>query len=1364
MENNAVVGREGVDIPLVRVEIVFTDVVDGAISTTKWTIRDLPSEGSVWTTPAPPKPSDPASPAKVWRLNARIIETAPVEPQEFRFNNATEHWGLQDFYAFYPNNGDTAVGISVPDRFPQPGGTTTFTAHASNFRGDLSGCALDQQDHSQRDVQVEISLSPGLAFARTPQAPSGTEFDPSTRIWDIGTLATIDAQRRRIILDLPVAVALSNDSLADLPLEKRCLTAEVVSEAPSWRSKRENDTATVCLGEDPKVLLSSGEMVLFDFYPCVGVTNYPCTSADTLELVVEAERTNIALPGLDRVDVFQPGHRGRTWLQPESVYIHVRDPQGRGTKAENVIWSTVATMDLRDSQTKLTSSWEIKESVTVTAPGGGDAPGRWLLTNIYDDPNSNFDLLDAMDSSEVDYEFFSLEEEIGTDPTEYFIDVKIDFWEMGTYKALFGIAGRLSGTTYTDSGTYTFHVGPVSDLEVRDGGASRAVAAGQTAYTVMAVNNGPDAAPSVRVTGLPTGVTESFASEGSYDSASGVWTIGKLDTRPIRQASGLIPFPTLALVAAADAPDITAAIENTQNYSVCINSDGEDVAASDQSVCESTSGNSWHTAAYYDYKDGNNTATIAVESGTGAGAADVPRLLSLQRYGTIAILRWMKVDQVNGFRVTHYHVERDGVIVANDVKEDILGNVYVDLGVDINEPHVSYRVRAVNRLRVPGPWSLPAGGVLAEAPGAPTGLTATASDEVGRIDLSWFAPSAESGLSYRIEHSSDGLSYDVLVQSQSGPTYTHSGLRPATIQYYRVATLKGGVSSRYVYADATTKIEPEAPRGLTATASDVVGRIELGWMAPAGADSSLSYRIEHATNSAGPWQVLDASYVGLTYTDNGRSPATRQYYRVRAVKDLVPSSWAYAEATTKIKPGPPSGLTATASVVVGRINLSWFAPSADSGLGYRIEHSSDGQSWQVLAQSQSGLTYTHNGLSPATRQYYRVATVKDGVNSVWAEAEATTKSDPGTPTGLTATRGYGVGRIDLSWFPPSTGSSPRYRIEHATNSAGPWRVLSSSYSGLTYSHHGLSPGTTHFYRVRAVKDGVTSGWVYAHDTTEAQPVLDERGRTVNVEHRAPLWPENLRFSSVDRTSVTLVWDPPANDGGTPVTGYEYRVYGPCAAGAIDSVCDVVGPTRVSGTSRRITGLNVEGDYEFQVRALNAAGAGDWSLPVQKTVGAATAGGGRVILSPSRLTVPEGGEATYRVKLSSSPTLPLWVIMHWDGDDNQKMEGELPVQQFKALLPSGYDTGPLEGLDCGPYHGEYDWDMAYAWNVGVPITVMAAEDDNSVNGRLTIRHSIYTMPAECLGLSPDPDDPDKNLDPVYDDMFGIALEVMERDND
>ncbi len=54
----------------------------------------------------------------------------------------------------------------------------------------------------------------------------------------------------------------------------------------------------------------------------------------------------------------------------------------------------------------------------------------------------------------------------------YLSNVKVEFWALGTYKALHEISGRLSTNTYRGSGTYTFHVGHVSELGVRDGRAS----------------------------------------------------------------------------------------------------------------------------------------------------------------------------------------------------------------------------------------------------------------------------------------------------------------------------------------------------------------------------------------------------------------------------------------------------------------------------------------------------------------------------------------------------------------------------------------------------------------------------------------------------------------------------------------------------------------------------------------------------------------------------------------------------------------------------------------------------------------------------------------------------------------------------
>ena len=425
--------------------------------------------------------------------------------------------------------------------------------------------------------------------------------------------------------------------------------------------------------------------------------------------------------------------------------------------------------------------------------------------------------------------------------------------------------------------------------------------------------------------------------------------------------------------------------------------------------------------------------------------------------------------------------------------------------------------------------------------------------------------------------------------------------------------------------------------------------------------------------------------------------------------------------------------------------------------GRPVTHYQVERNGAMVADTVTGTVYA-DLRGGAVNQSYRVRAVNEfGVLGPWslpagAGGLLEQPEELGAPNGLTATPGLGdSGRIDLSWFAPSGETGLRYTIEHSPDGAAPWRTLARSHSGTTYSHSGLLPGTTHYYRVSALKGSITSAWAYVQATTEA---VDAEGEPAWTD--PPGWPENLRFSSIDRTAVTLVWDPPVNDGGSRVTGYEYRVFGPCASDA-DTVCDIVAPTRVSGTSRRISGLNREGTYEFSVRALNAVGASDWSQSITKDVGPATARGGRVILSPSRLTVTEGGEATYRVKLSTEPTLPLFVTMHWDGDGYENLGVELPVQQFKILLPSGYDTSGLPEWCSGI---RLDWDEAYAWNVGVPITVVAAEDDDSDHESLTIQHTIYTLSAECLGMTED----EWAADPVYDGMYGIALTVTERDND
>ena len=140
-------------------------------------------------------------------------------------------------------------------------------------------------------------------------------------------------------------------------------------------------------------------------------------------------------------------------------------------------------------------------------------------------------------------------------------------------------------TTISGTGTYIFHVGPVAELEVRDGGPQPGVPAGQRAFTIVAVNNGPDDAPAAQVDGdrterrattspTPPPRAASTPTPASGPSAS----CGKPRATTETSTAGDGEVLTI-ITSAASARDITATISNTRTTTVCIDSSGEDVAA-----------------------------------------------------------------------------------------------------------------------------------------------------------------------------------------------------------------------------------------------------------------------------------------------------------------------------------------------------------------------------------------------------------------------------------------------------------------------------------------------------------------------------------------------------------------------------------------------------------------------------------------------------------------------------------------------------------------------------------------------------------------------------------------------------------------
>ena len=261
--------------------------------------------------------------------------------------------------------------------------------------------------------------------------------------------------------------------------------------------------------------------------------------------------------------------------------------------------------------------------------------------------------------------------------------------------------------------------------------------------------------------------------------------------------------------------------------------------------------------------------------------------------------------------------------------------------------------------------------------------------------------------------------------------------------------------------------------------------------------------------------------------------------------------------------------------------------------------------------------YTHTGLDPGTRRYYRVAAINAAGRGTWSSvANATTDATaPGAPTGLRAVPSGLGGRTQLllTWTRPSSdggGAITGYRIEVSANRIS-WTTLEANTgtAGTSYTHGGLEPATTRYYRVAAINAEGTGP--YSNVAT---------GRT---NAGAPDAPGSLRARADGPRSITLTWEVPSEDNGARITGYRIR-----ARLAEETTWTTIrGNTNSTATTFTHTRLEPATAWRYQVAAINSVG-----------VGPVVAGGGhghqpRRALGADRPDGPGGGNVTDRPRVA-----------------------------------------------------------------------------------------------------------------------------------
>ena len=124
-------------------------------------------------------------------------------------------------------------------------------------------------------------------------------------------------------------------------------------------------------------------------------------------------------------------------------------------------------------------------------------------------------------------------------------------------------------------------------------------------------------------------------------------------------------------------------------------------------------------------------------------------------------------------------------------------------------------------------------------------------------------------------------------------------------------------------------------------------------------------------------------------------------------------------------------------------------------------------------------------------------------------------NSPAAPSNLSAT-GISISAITLSWQDNSSNESG-FAIDGALFSAGPWtQIATAARRGTSYTHTGLNPSMTCFYRVRAYNSFGSSGNSNnASATTDAAPAPP---CTYSISSSSASVPSSASTASVDVTA------------------------------------------------------------------------------------------------------------------------------------------------------------------------------------------------------------------------------------------------------
>uniref|UniRef100_A0A8U8C290 Uncharacterized protein n=1 Tax=Geospiza parvula TaxID=87175 RepID=A0A8U8C290_GEOPR len=189
---------------------------------------------------------------------------------------------------------------------------------------------------------------------------------------------------------------------------------------------------------------------------------------------------------------------------------------------------------------------------------------------------------------------------------------------------------------------------------------------------------------------------------------------------------------------------------------------------------------------------------------------------------------------------------------------------------------------------------------------------------------------------------------------------------------------------------------------------------------------------------------------------------------------------------------------------------------------------------------------------------------------------------PGPPTGPIKFEEISCDFLTFSWEPPlNDGGVPisNYVVEMRQTDSTTWTELATTVIRTTFKAIRLTTGVEYQFRVKA------------QNRYGVGPAITSESVVANYPFKVPGPPGTPQVIAVTKETMTISWNEPVSDGGSPILGYHIE-----RKERNSIVWQTVSKMLVSGNIFKSSGLTDGIAYEFRVIAENLAGKSKPSKP------------------------------------------------------------------------------------------------------------------------------------------------------------------------